>query len=134
MSNFDFEPDLSAPGANTRISLLYRDASNYKSSKDVVIAGRLSPDQFASMGATLSDGEFLIPSQVGLPDIQSELSGSWGDDDHVFHTIDGIELTDDAPTVEQTVEGMIASWPKSDRDWDVVAALDRVAPRGYGGI
>lgn len=134
MSKFDFEPDLSAPGANTRIFLHYRDASNYKATQFAVVSGRLTQDQFETMGRTLSDGEFMIPSQVGLPDIQSELTGSWSDDDHVFHTIVGIEMTEDAPTVEQSVEGMVAAWPKAEGEWDVVAALDRNAPPGYGGI
>lgn len=130
----DFETNLDAAGANTRISLSYADASNYKAHQDVVVAGRLSPEHLARMESTLQDGEFMIPGQVGLPDLQASMSTGWGEDDHVFHTISGIELTDDAPTVDLTVDAMMGAWPADARGWDVVGALDRVAPRGYGGI
>lgn len=128
----DFTVDFDAPGANTRILIGYRDASNYKAGRDVVLAGRLTPEQLAAMTASLQDGEFLIPSQVGLPDIQSDAGTSWSEDDHVFHTFEGIKFTGDEPTLGTTVADMVAAWPKGEGGWDVMKALALHEPSGYG--
>lgn len=53
---------------NTCISYLYRDACNYKIHNEVIINGVLTSAQIDSIMDCLLDGEYFIPSQVGLPE------------------------------------------------------------------
>ena len=54
---------------NTKISYLYRDASNYKVGNTAVVAGEISEkDQKYIFGHCLDDDEWFIPHKVGLPE------------------------------------------------------------------
>lgn len=84
---------------NTRLTLLYRDASNYKARETVVLRGEFTPEQVAAIRAKFDDGEFIIPSQVGLPNPAAQFRGKDGfpaeDLDHVWvQMADFVELTD----------------------------------------
>lgn len=55
---------------NTKISYLYRDASNYKAYNEVIIKGKISPEQINQIMECLDDGEYFIPCQIGFPEIR----------------------------------------------------------------
>lgn len=54
------------PDQNTIVSILYRDASNYKNTTEVRVSGTLTQDQIGRITACLDDGEYFIPERVGL--------------------------------------------------------------------
>ncbi|MPY72483.1 MAG: hypothetical protein GEU92_20800 [Alphaproteobacteria bacterium] len=66
---------------NTEFSYIYRDASNYKFYKSVIISGKL---KLCDIQEYLFDEEFFVPELVGLeslvPDVKNE-------DDHILHGI-----------------------------------------------
>ena len=85
---------------NTKLSYLYRDAMNYKTSRTVVLPGVPSPALVAILLASLHEHGF-IPGQVGLPDLQDSFEGcdsDWDDErDHPFHEVSAVEVTDRLP-------------------------------------
>lgn len=96
---------------NTAFHYLYRDASNYKAGRTVVLEGVPTPDDLDAVRAALSDGEWFIPSQVGLDDLQGELQAldseasrnadGINEDDHLWHELtlpEDISETDEPPT------------------------------------
>ena len=66
---------------NTKITYLYRDASNYKVWNEQVLKGTITDDQIRIICGCLLDGEFFIPFKVGLPE---DRFASWTVDDHEF--------------------------------------------------
>ena len=75
----------------------------------------------------LESGEFFIPSQIGLPDLQSRL-GKPTDDDHVWHhlTPEDFTPTPEPPTVKLTARGLRTQFRRAHATgWDVSAAMDR---------
>ncbi|WP_289026725.1 hypothetical protein [uncultured Flavonifractor sp.] len=66
---------------NTCIDYLYRDASNYKKPNRAIIRGRLSEEEQQAILDCLSEGEYFIPSQVGL---HEERFDDWTEDDHAW--------------------------------------------------
>lgn len=52
---------------NTKISYLYRDASNYKIQNECIVRGLLTDAQIKAI-LDCRDGDNFIPSQVGLPE------------------------------------------------------------------
>lgn len=83
------------PGALV-VSYMYRDASNYKTRGTASIMGPFSRADLAVLiGAlTAGDDRCFIPHQVGLPDLQEQMSGEtdFGEDgdDHVWHTLEAL--------------------------------------------
>lgn len=122
--------DPAQAGRNTRIEVMYRDADNYKEFKSFVLAGRLDVAQAEHIGRTLNDGEFFLPTQVGLPALMGEFSHGAGWDeqsDHPWHTIAGVEFTDDRPSDGvPSISELMAKWPKSPDDWDGEAAEEKL--------
>ena len=88
---------------NTEFSYLYRDACNYKTFDEVVIAGEFSMEDIARY---LADGELFIPSEIGLEDIQP---CPLDEDDHVWHEVEYLKPTDAAPTVTMDAKTFIAA-------------------------
>lgn len=90
---------------NTVLEYMYRDASNYKQHHSVVLRGRLSETE---MKPYLIDGMFLIPSSVGLPDLQERFRDQGfkypNEDDHVWHEVVNLKPTNDTPTTSLCVE------------------------------
>ncbi|MDK9702517.1 MAG: hypothetical protein OEL20_05210 [Sulfuritalea sp.] len=70
--------------SNTAITLMYRDARNYKS-RDIrlVLRGKITDREITLLNAKLEDG-MLIARQIGLP--TPSLGAFDEDDDHVFTT------------------------------------------------
>ena len=84
---------------NTRLTYLYRDASNYKQWHEVVLAGEADAE---AIRASLWEGEYFIPQAVGFPALQERFAAQGyefpTEDDHPWHEIAGIEPTEDSPT------------------------------------
>lgn len=57
---------------NTRISYLYRDASNYKKHNEVIIPGTFTEEQIHTIIECLQGGKYFIPCEVSLPEIRFE--------------------------------------------------------------
>lgn len=77
---------------NTKITYSYRDASNYKTFRTVVVQGVIEWKQIKKY---LDCGEYFIPYDVSLPELQSELRAFPNEDDHVWHELHmaGLEWT-----------------------------------------
>jgi hypothetical protein len=92
---------------------MYRTASNFKTTADVVFSGQLSAEQRSALVATFSSDGFdfgqIIPGLVQLPDLQNVDATMWvPNDDHVWHDVVGIDLTEDKPTDARSIEDFAA--------------------------
>src|SRR5579875_1140471 len=87
---------------NTRLAYCYRDASGYQQSEEIILVGELSFKR--DIQPYLYEGEFFIPDQVGLPNLQGRFEDFPAEDDHPWHTIADVSLADDAPTVQVTAD------------------------------
>lgn len=123
---------------NTELSLMYRDADNYKAHMTVVLAGVITDEQLAAIKPKLFDHYFIIAEQVGLPTPSFQFCGydNWPNEDcdHVYTTWgdfeDGIPkavdmLTDSEPTIELTVEQLVANILAVE-EWDVEKEWQRM--------
>src|SRR5690606_20303643 len=108
---------------NSRFSYLYRSASNFKISTEVVVAGD-DDGLIGQVRAALEDGERFIPPEVGLPALQHDLGWEMNrDDDHVWHPLVEIAPTDeDADADAPTLAELAASFHAASGKWDVAAA------------
>lgn len=114
---------------NTEIHYMYRDASNYKRGKRVVVAGELT---FEQLRPFLSDGCNFIAGDVGLDDLQL----TWQedgfdfptDDDHVYSEItDGdLQPTADEPTVDISAAELLVKFQEIGGNWNEGAAMARM--------
>jgi|TARA_Y100000310_G_scaffold266155_1_gene277546 hypothetical protein len=108
---------------NTKISYMYRDASNYKAYESEVIKGVIKE-------SGLKDECFdeFIPNECGLPSLQGQLTayngGTWTEDDHVYHSDLQLEPTEKEPTVEITAEDFIKKFNNMPND--VMAEMERL--------
>lgn len=98
----------------TVLVYIYRDAANYKAQGLVFVDGKLDLDDLRPY---LHDDGF-IPGDVGLPELQSQLQGFPGSDDHVWHELSCVY---DSP---ETREGMIPAG-------ELVARFKAAAERGW---
>lgn len=121
---------------NTKFSVDYADADNYKQHINVVLAGTASVELYEKAIKNLDDGEFIIADQVGLP-TPGEMSELWYDEEtsHCYSTIDILEYfsKDGITEAETTEKPTIASMTMSElleristADWDLEAELERV--------
>lgn len=117
---------------NTKITYLYRDASNYKQSGEVVVRGAIT---FADLEPYLVEGTDFVPEDVGLSHPGEQFSGSFPtEDDHPYCELnDSFEPTTEEGTVDAQVlidqfrRADAAGWPGGDRD--VTPRKGRVVPR-----
>jgi hypothetical protein len=88
---------------NTHINYQYRDASNYKAypQSDIIIEGELTWSDFKP---ALHMGEMFIPHDLDLPELQSQLENYPNQDDHIWHQLLDLELTDADPTTNITAD------------------------------
>jgi len=97
---------------NTKIEYLYRDAENYKLWDEVIVEGHLTIEQLEPF---YHEGEFFIPSVVGLNDLQSEPLTV---NDHIWHTIELVETTDKSPTSNISAEKLLSNFADAAKnDW-----------------
>lgn len=83
--------DAAAPLAPrfTRVEYRYRDLHGCQQYGTAYLSGVLDGDQVADIEARLDEGEFFIPSQVGLRDLQADFAEGLVEDlDHVWHILD----------------------------------------------
>ena len=102
---------------NTKVTYLYRDASNYKTWNEVVLKGTITPEQVDTILSFCEGKESFIPEQIGWP-----LLRDWDvtEDDHCFGELnkDGFEPTDKEATVDMTVEEAVEKFKAVNRQWD----------------
>ena len=78
---------------NTEIEYLYRDAGNYKSYQTIVVKGEITDEQRKRIAASLEDGLYFCPRQIGLPE---KRNGKLCDLDHGYFELetDSFSLTE----------------------------------------
>lgn len=74
---------------NTKITLAYTDADNYKSSLSVVLQGSITDDHIQRIKQAIHPHYFIIAHQVGLPSPIEQMEYGLTQSDHVY-----TELTD----------------------------------------
>lgn len=101
---------------NTRISYLYRDASNYKQHNEVVVPGTFTPEQIEAIIGCLDAGEYFIPAQVSLPE---KRFGNITEDDHCWFELsrNGFEETDAEPNIDMTPDEVVAKFLEAKENW-----------------
>lgn len=101
---------------NTRIEYLYRDASNYKKSNQVIVAGVLSEAQKQTIQECLSGGEYFIPRQVGFPEIRFE---EITEDDHCWFELstENFYETTQNVTVKMTADEVVNAFLSAKDNW-----------------
>lgn len=102
---------------NTKISYLYRDASNYKVHNEVVISGTLSKEQRKAILDSLDEGENFVPSAVGLPEAKfdeydSEDDGPWFELEE-----ESFEDVHEKPTVSVTADELVGEFLRCKGNW-----------------
>lgn len=101
---------------NTKIVYLYRDACNYKVLNKAVIRGELSEEDQKTILSCLEDGEYFIPSQVGLDE---ERFGSWTEDDHCWFELEpGFAEPTNAAPGNLTCEQLVSNFLAAKGNWD----------------
>jgi len=112
---------------NTRVEYLYRDSGNYKQFASVVLTGEITPEERARIAAALDSGEYFIPGQVGLEDLQPKMPFFPNrESDHVWHELDpnlGIAVVDYPPTMDLDVHEFASRFTG---EWDILAAMKRL--------
>jgi len=105
---------------NTLLEYLYRDASNYKQHGSAVLRGNISLDSIRHL---LIDGEYFIPSQIGLPDLQYKFKEQGfeypTEDDHNWHEIISMQPTIKKPAIPLSRNEFLFRLKKSFRDHDI---------------
>lgn len=109
---------------NTKISYLYRDADNYKTHIECVINGLLSEEQKKKILDCRQEGEWFIPSQVGLDEYRN-----WPVDlevDHPWFELEEYSFseTNEKASVDITAEELVAAFEKCKDKWDEFAWLN----------
>lgn len=107
--------------SNTKISYLYRDASNYKITTGIILKGEITETQKKAIMDSLDEGEYFIPEQIGL--IHPMFSDGWTEDDHCFCELnsDDFSICEDEPTEELSIEELVDRFVKAGKDgWDSV--------------
>lgn len=122
---------------NTLITLMYRDAANYKSFCREVVRGEITAEQLAAISPKLEDGCMLIAEAVGLPTPSFLFEGKDDfpndDIDHVFTTLCAVEDGDapkelhtaEAPTLDMSVDELVAAIVAIN-EWPIGAEWDRM--------
>lgn len=103
---------------NTKISYLYRDASNYKAYNEVIIKGKISPGQINQIMECLDDGEYFIPCQIGFP--ESRIGEVDPEVDHCWFELErsSFECTSEPETIEMTADELVQAFKEASGNWD----------------
>ena len=103
--------------ANTKIRYLYRDGSNYKVHNSVIVSGIFYSDEIRTITSCLIDGEYFIPSQVGLP--EKRFDQITEDDVNWFelYTPYCFEETNELSNVELTTKELVQKFLKAKNSW-----------------
>lgn len=116
---------VSAEQKNTIINYLYRDASNYKVRNSCVINGVLTKDQQKTILNCLHEGEYFIPSLVGLPEVKFDEYDS--EEDHEWFELGefSFETTRARADVAITAQDLVAAFINCKGRWeDIYYSID----------
>lgn len=103
---------------NTRISYLYRDASNYKVPNECIVRGLLTDEQTKAILDCLDTDNF-IPSQVGLPERRFDRFDPEEDTCWFELYESGFEPTDAEATVDLSVEELVSRFLSKKNHWEI---------------
>lgn len=103
---------------NTRISYLYRDASNYKVYNECIVRGLLTDEQTKAILDCL-DSDNFIPSQVGLPERRFDRFDPEEDTCWFELYESGFEPTDAEATVDLSVEELVSRFLSKKNHWEI---------------
>lgn len=84
--------------SNIVVNYLYRDAGNWKKSNCIIFTNfeKLTiPEIESRLTKTLFQGDGFIAEQVDLPKL-NPYGDNWGEDDHCWHELSGVEETPEA--------------------------------------
>lgn len=118
--------------SNTRVTLLYRDACNYKTANAIVFTGEPTPELVERFRIALDEQQFLVPGQVALehPALSNDTfnNGRFPDeeDDHGWVEVgeDDVELTPDDPTDPRTFEEFVVACESVADGWDPMVTIN----------
>lgn len=101
-----FVVDTDGSGCNTKIDYFFASAGK-KVKGSIVVEGKFTADDIASLRDNLEEGVMFDPQKLGLPDLFSKMPSSWNGDE-VLHSIERISIVnrdfdEDAPSAEQLV-------------------------------
>ena len=102
---------------NTRIHYLYRDASNYKVSNEIVVPGTFTEEQIDAIIGCLVDREYFITSKIGFPEKKFE---DETEDDHPWFELHkgDFEPTLEEPQVVNAPEEIVAIFQNAKNRWE----------------
>ena len=108
------------------LQYLYRDASNYKSYGEAVLAGPYSREAELQIKTALDADGLFVPEQVGLPPLQDLHLATYGPEagvDHAFHEFVGLRPATDVDLIAGspacTLDAFITAVLMAGRQWDV---------------
>lgn len=103
---------------NTKLWYMYRDAANYKVHTDVVLSGEMTPEQWEAILDSCEDREYFAPAKVGLEarDFVAIGYAPYDDDPDLFEIVE-YSHTDLKPTVQMTVEELVAKFQANKGSW-----------------
>lgn len=103
---------------NTKLWYMYRDAANYKVHTDVVLTGEMTPEQWETILSCCEDREYFAPAKVGLEARDFVAIGykPYDDDPELFEIVE-YSHTDLKPTVQMTVEELVAKFQEHKGKW-----------------
>lgn len=102
---------------NTKISYLYRDASNNKVPNECIVRGLLTEEQTKAI-LDCRNGDNFIPGQVGLPEKRFDRYDP--EEDHCWFELQetGFEPTDAEADVDLSVEELVSNFLARKDQWD----------------
>lgn len=103
---------------NTKISYLYRDASNNKVPNECIVRGLLTDAQTAAILDCLDSNNF-IPSQVGLPERRFDRFDPEEDTCWFELYESGFEPTDAEATVDLSVDELVSHFLSKKNHWEI---------------
>lgn len=103
---------------NTLVRYTYRDGNNYKKNNSCIIKGELTQDDIDVILGCLSEGEYFIPRQVGLPEERFE--DGLTEDDHCWFELDQdfCSPTLSEPTAAITAKELVKAFCEAKGKWD----------------
>ena len=109
---------------STELFYQYRDYGGYKESETVVFPDDPKQEDIDLILRNLLDGEYFIPSQVGMADLQERLADGkpLGKDDHVEHSIVKVGFTQLAPTTTIFFSDFAKLFAST--QWDLLKAME----------
>lgn len=103
---------------NTKISYLYRDASNYKVPNECIVRGLLTDEQTKAILDCL-DSDNFIPSQVGLPERRFDRFDPEEDTCWFELYESSFDPTDAEATVDLSVDELVSHFLSKKNHWEI---------------